>query len=186
MDPDDVHRAQKLSGSMTWLSTRTRPDITYAQSRISSMATKAPRRAFLEGMRGLRNLNGTKYFGLQFKACKNSDEVIAYTDANFSVKRSQTGVVVKLGVNVVAWRSMKQTESSISTAESEVQALASTEVMAEYIRTLRESLCLSTPVVRIKCDNTAAIVLATGKGSWRTKSTPTEYIKSRRKCRMGY
>ena len=79
--PDDVHRAQKLAGSLIWLSTRTRPDITYAQSRISSMATKAPKRAFLEGMRVLRYLNGTKHLGLQFKACKNSDEVIAYTDA---------------------------------------------------------------------------------------------------------
>ena len=83
VEPDDVHRAQKLSGSLIWLSTRTRPDITYAQSRISSMATKAPRRAFLEGMRVLRYSNGTKHFGLHFKACKNSDEAIAYTDADF-------------------------------------------------------------------------------------------------------
>ena len=72
-------------------------------------------------------------------------EVIAYTDANFSVKRSQTGAVVKLGVNVAAWRSMKQSEVSLSSAESEVQALASTEVLADYIKTLRESLCLPTP-----------------------------------------
>ena len=27
-DPDDVHRAQKFAGSLIWLSTRTRPDIT--------------------------------------------------------------------------------------------------------------------------------------------------------------
>merc|ERR1711973_191363 len=90
VEPDDVHRAQKLSGSLIWLSSRTRPDITYAQSRISSMATKAPKRAFLEGMRVLRYLNGSKHLGLQFKACKNSDEVIAYTGANFSLERSQT------------------------------------------------------------------------------------------------
>ena len=42
-DPEDVHRAQKLAGSLIWLSTRTRPDITYAQSRISSMMTKSPK-----------------------------------------------------------------------------------------------------------------------------------------------
>ena len=65
---------------------------------------------------------------------------------------------------------MKQTDSAISTAESEVQALASIEVLAEYILTLRESLCLPTSVMRIKCVNTAAIVLAIGEGSWRTKS----------------
>ena len=61
----------------------------------------------------------------------------AYTDANFSAKRSQTGAVVKLGDNLVAWRSMKQSEVSMSSAESEVQALASTEVVADYIKTKR-------------------------------------------------
>ena len=86
------------------------------------------------------------------------------------MKRSQSGAVVKLGINVFAWRAMKQIESSISTAESEVQALASTEVLAEYGGTLRESLCLPTSVIEFRCDNTAAIVLATCEGSWRTKS----------------
>ena len=50
-DPEHILRAQRVAGSLIWLSTRTRPDIAYAQSRISSMATKAPKRAFLEGMR---------------------------------------------------------------------------------------------------------------------------------------
>ena len=125
----------------------------------------------MEGMRVLRYLNGTKHIRLCFKPCTNYQEVIAYTDANFSTKRSQTGAVVKLGINVVAWRSMKQTEVSTSSAESEVQALASIAVLADYVKTLRESLCLPTPTIELRCDNTAAIVLATGEGSWRTKST---------------
>ena len=37
---EDIHRAQKLAGSLIWLSTRTRPDIVYSQSRISSMASR--------------------------------------------------------------------------------------------------------------------------------------------------
>ena len=109
-DPEDIYRAQKLAGSLIWLSTRTRPDITYAQSRISSMMTKAPKTALMEGVRVLRYLRGTKHAGLQFRPCNNHQDVVAYTDANFSTKRSQTGFVVKLGRNVVAWRSMKQAE----------------------------------------------------------------------------
>ena len=57
--------------------------------------------------------------------------------------------------------------------------------MAEYIRTFRESLCLSTPVVRIKCDNTAAIVLATGEGSWRTKSAANNVHQVKEKVQNG-
>ena len=125
---EDIHRAQKLVGSLIWLSTRTRPDIVYSQSRISSMATKAPIAAFKEGQRVLRYLQGTKNLGLQFKACKDFQRVIGYTDANFSAKRSQTGALIKLGVNVITWRSIKQNEVSPSSAESEVQALSSTTV----------------------------------------------------------
>ena len=96
--------------------------------------------------------------------------MIASTDANHAVKRSQTGSVVKLGVNVVAWRSMKQTEVSTSTAESEVQAVASTDTLGDYVKTLRESLCLPTPTIELRGDNDASIVLSIGEGSWRTKS----------------
>ena len=117
-DPEDVHRAQKIAGSLIWLSTRTRPDITYAQSRISSMMTKAPKTAVLEAIRVLRYLQGTKHYALCFKSCPNSSEVIAYTDANHATNRSQSGAVIKLGENVVTWRSMKQSEVSLSSAES--------------------------------------------------------------------
>ena len=184
-DPEDVHRAQKIAGSLIWLSTRTRPDITYAQSRISSMMTKAPKAAVQEAIRVLRYLQGTKHIGLCFKPCSNFREVIAYTDANFATKRSQTGAVIKLGDNVVAWRSMKQSETSLSSAESEVQALAMAEVLADYVSTLRESLCLPTPTMEIRCDSTAAIVLATGEGSWRTKAAANKVNAIREKADNG-
>ena len=158
------------------VSTRARPDITYAQSRISSMMPKAPNTTLIEGILVLRYLLGTQDVGLQFRRCSNHQEVITYTDANFSVKRSQTGVVVKLGSNVVAWISMKQTEVSVSTAESEVQALASADLLADYVKTLRESLCLPTPTIEIRCDNTAAIVLSTGEGSWRITSAANKSL----------
>ena len=133
-----IQRAQKSAGSLIWLSTRSRPDICYAQSRTSSMSSKAPQGALLEGIRALRSLQGTKDVGLHFTACDDHEDVIAYTDANFSVKRSQTGSFVKLGTNVFTLRSMKQPTVSSSSAGSEVQALTSTEKFADFIKTLRE------------------------------------------------
>ena len=148
------------------------------------MATKARKRAFTEGARVLRYLSGTKDLGLQLQKCKNYQSVLAFTDANFSVKRSQTGAVVKLGTKGVAWRSMKQADVSMNTAESEVQAVASTVVFADYIKALRESLCLPTPIMEIMCDNTSAIVLSTGEGSWRTNLAATNVyaVKENVKC----
>ena len=111
--------------------------------------------------------------------------MIAYTDANHATNRSQSGAVIKLGENVVTWRSMKQSEVSSSSAESEVKALAMAAVLAEYVSTLRESLCLPTPVTEIRCDNTAAIVLATGEGSWRTKAVANKVDAIREKVESG-
>ena len=184
-DPEDIHRAQKIAGSLIWLSTRTRPDITYAQSRISSMMLKAPKTAVLEAIRVLRYLQGTKHYALSFKKCQNHMDVIAYTDANHATKRSQSGAVIKLGENVVTWRSAKQSEVSLSSAESEVQALSMAGVLADYITTLRESLCLTTSSVEIRCDNKAAIVLATGEGSWRTKAAANKVSSIREKVENG-
>ena len=84
------------------------------------MMTKAPKAAVLEAIRVLRYLQGTKHYALCFKSCSNSRDVIAYTDANHATNRSQSGAVIKLGENVVTWRSMKQSETSLSSAESEV------------------------------------------------------------------
>ena len=184
-DPEDIHRAQKIAGSLIWLSTRTRPDITYAQSRISSMMTKAPKTAVQEAIRVLRYLQGTKHYALSFKSCISPGEVIAYTDANYAPTRSQTGIVIKLGTNVITWRSMKQSVTSLSSAESEVQALAMTGVLADSVSTLRESLCLTTPLVEIRCDNTAAVVLATGEGSWKTKAAANKVAAIRERVEQG-
>jgi len=80
---------------------------------------------------------------------------------------------------------MKQTEVSVSSAESEVQALASTDVLADYVKTSRESLCLPAPTIELRCDNTAAIVLATGEGSWRTKSAANKVYAVKEKVESG-
>ena len=93
---NDIRLAQKLAGSLIWLSTRTRPDIAYAQHRISSLAVRAPKKALAEGKRVLRYLNGTSNCALRYQQTE-VNEISAYGDANFAVKISQSGTVVMLG-----------------------------------------------------------------------------------------
>ena len=82
-----------------------------------------------------------------------------------------------MGENVITWKSMKQATISGSSAESEVQALASTGTLGDYVKTLRESMCKPTPVVELICDSGAADVLARGGGSWKTKSTANKLAR---------
>ena len=82
-----------------------------------------------------------------------------------------------MGDNVVTWKSIKQATISGSSAESEVQALALTETLGDFVKTLRGSMFIPTPVVMIRCDHSAAKVLATGEGSWKTKSTANKVAR---------
>ena len=61
---DDVHTAQRLAGGLNWLATRTRPDVAFIVSQLSSAATKQPKRAIALGKRTLRYLAGTRDRGI--------------------------------------------------------------------------------------------------------------------------
>ena len=80
---------------------------------------------------------------------------------------------------------MKHSRVSSSLVESEVQALAATEKLADFVKTLRESLCLPTKTVEIRCDSTAAITSATGEGSWKTKSAANQVYGIRQQVVFG-
>ena len=176
-DIGDVRQAQKLAGSLIWLATRTRPDISYAQSAVSSLATRDPLRALVLGKRVLRYLAGTRDVALVFRP--DGADFTAYGDASFEAHRSTTGSVVTYCGCVLAWRSSKQPQVARSTADSEVTALAATVSMAENVRALLESMYIPVQCMNIGCDNQACIVLSTGEGSSKTKSlmNRTYYIK---------
>ena len=96
----------------------------------------------------MRYLQGTKSVGLRFRSCDNDADIIAYTDANFGVKRSQSGSVIKLG-DMSSRGDHQSNQSGVLNVESEVHACAATSNLADYIRTLRE-LCLPTPNMQLR------------------------------------
>ena len=166
----EVRQAQKLAGSLIWLSTRTRPDIAYAQGQASSWAARDPKKSLAIGKRILRYLAGTKDLGLAFVRQAGMD-FTAYTDANFEATRSMTGSLVTYGGSPLCWKSGRQAQVARSTADSELTALASTYSMAENVKALLESMGLAISVINMMCDNRAAIILATGEGgSSKTKA----------------
>ena len=117
----------------------------------------------------LRYLSGTKDVGLVFKKSKDLN-VVAYGDANYDTKRSQTGIVVMVGGNTVTWRSCKQASTATSSADSEVQAMQLTAVLGELVKLLMESVLQRAGHIDLKCDNQAAITQTKGECSWKPKN----------------
>ena len=74
------------------------------------------------------------------------------------------------GGKLLAWRCTKQAQVPKSTADAEVTALSASLNIAENGKALLCSMRVPIEIINVMCDNKASIVLATGEGSWKTKS----------------
>ena len=79
---------QSAVGSLLYLSTRTRPDITYAVSCVAKFCAKPTRQHWSAVKRIMRYLIGTVNFGLLFS--DDGSSCVGYSDANIGVAISET------------------------------------------------------------------------------------------------
>ena len=118
----ELRKAQQLAGEVLWLSQRTRPDIAYTASLVSSLCARAPRRAVVIARKCLGYLQRTIDYTL--KIITKERQIVAWTDASFAPEgaRSHSGWIIQLGEAPVSWRSSRQTCVTMRTAESELYA----------------------------------------------------------------
>ena len=167
-DPSEVRMAQRMSGGLLWLSGRTRPDVAFAVSRLSSQCTRRPTWALRLGKRILRYLVGTKNCVLYYKPDLSSKGIGAFADASFEAVQAQTGFGLYFFGMLVDWRSTKQPQPPRSTGEAELTALATACVAMEGLEALLNSMFLEVSS-RLFGDNEASIAMSHGQNSWRTR-----------------
>ena len=171
---------QQMVGSLLWLSGRTRPDLAYPVSRLASFLGKDLHRAFGGCKKALRYLRGTLDCGLRYEPKsgeRSTPRLEAFGDASFGAEdlQAQQGVVVFWEDSPVIWRSCRQTLSSSSTAEAELQAIHLTSLILENslsvaCELMGDTLDSKACVPTLRSDNTAAICLATEPPQhWRTR-----------------
>ena len=135
---------QALVGSLLYLSTKTRPDIAFAVSSAAWFCTSPTKEHWTVVKRILRYLNGTRQFGLLYKANTSSDEIAGFSDSDWAGdvgdRRSTSGYVFLLGGAAVSWKSTKQTTVALSTAEAEYIALSSASQEAIWLQQLISDL----------------------------------------------
>ena len=143
-----------------------RPDISFAVG-VMSRFNSAPTNAHLTGVKRIyRYLKKTLSLGLVYMyKHRNDDELIGFSDADWAgcqdTRRSTSGNVFMLCGAAVSWRSKQQSSVSLSTAESEYQALTPAAQEAIWLRNILSDLKISDvkPTV-IKEDNRSALALA--------------------------
>ena len=145
-NPDDVCNQpmyQTVVGSLLYLSTKTRPVIAYAVSRVARFCGKPTKEHWTAVKRVLRYLKGTSNLGLLYRE-DTPAEIIGYANADWAGdvgdRKSTSGYVFLLGGAAISWKSSKQTCVALSTAEAECVALSAAAQEAVWLQQLASDL----------------------------------------------
>lgn len=127
----DIRMYREAVGSLIYLTTCTRPDLSFVVSRLSQYLAEPTEEQWVTVKHVLRYLKGTADKGLTFR--RNTTENLDTRD-----RRSTTGYCVSLSENstLVSWKTRKQPTVALSTCEAEYMALASTIQECLYLKEL--------------------------------------------------
>ena len=134
---------QAAVGSLLYLSTWTRPDISYAVNNVAKFCSKPSVKHWIAVKRILRYLQGTQEYSLLYNK-GDTGECIGYADTDWAGevtgRRSTSGYIFQIGGTAVSWRSKKQSCVALSTAEAEYMALASAAQESIWLQQLLSDL----------------------------------------------
>ena len=160
----DTSLYQSAVGSLQYLSTMTRPDISFAVSNVAKFCSKPSKEHWVAVKRIMRYLKGTLNYGLLYKKSK-LNTCVGYSDADWAGdvndRKSTSGYIFQVGGTAVSWKSQKQSCTALSTAEAEYVALSQAAQEAIWLRQLNSDLLSDScePTVLYE-DNQAAICLS--------------------------
>ena len=111
----EIRAAQQAAGELLWLSTKTRPDISYAVSRICSSTSRAPVWALEASYQVMRYPQGV---GIWYRK-KQGFGLESTSDASFAPGggHSHGAVITLLRGSPIAWKSSRQPFPALSTAD---------------------------------------------------------------------
>ena len=165
---------QKAIGSLLFLSLHTRPDISAAVSILSQKVSKPSIKDWEEVKRLIKYLKGTKNFKLVFDQPQNLNHISAFSDADWgsnpSDRKSISGFAIKIGNNIIDWKSKRQSVTALSTTEAELISLSETCRELEWLINVVHDFFVNDIKVTLYEDNQSTIKIALSEGqNQRTK-----------------
>jgi hypothetical protein len=131
----DQLRYSQIIGSLVYLASATRPDISFVVSKLSWFISNPGDDQWCTLERVLRYLKGTMSLGIHYTGYPTVLE--GYCDANWISDADEiyatSGYVFSIGGGVVSWKSCKQTILTWPTLEAELTALDIASVEAEWL-----------------------------------------------------
>ncbi|KAL3741250.1 hypothetical protein ACJRO7_016822 [Eucalyptus globulus] len=131
----DPSAYQRLVGKLIYF-TMTRPDICYAVQ-ILSQFMHSPKQSHMDAaLKVVKYLKGCPRLGI-FLSRDCNMKMTAFCDTDYATcpmtRRSITSFCIKLGKSLISWKTKKQSTVSLSSAESEYQAMAKTTCEVVWI-----------------------------------------------------
>lgn len=164
----NTKKYREAVGSLIYLSTCTRPDLSFVVSKLSQHFENPTEEHWSTVKHVFRYLKGTAERGLCFK--RNDTGKLGlrvYSDADWASdkadRRSMSGYCVSLseGSSLISWKTRKQSTVALSTCEAEYIALASAIQECIYLEQLLKEIDNSQYTqTRVFEDNQGTIALA--------------------------
>ena len=151
-------------GSLLYLSTCTRPDLTQAVGVLSKYMA-SPTTVHWQVAKGLlRYVASTTTYGIIYTGRNHDAPIIeGYCDADYAgdvdTRRSTSGYVFTMAGGAISWGSRRQATVAASTTEAEYIAAATAVKEALWLRQLAADLHVDNASISIKADNQSAIKL---------------------------
>ena len=185
----DQLRYSQIVGSLMYLASATRPDISFAVSKLSRFMSNPGTDHWHALDRVMRYLCGTMSYGIHYSG--HPAVLEGYSDSNWisdvADLYATSGYVFTFGGGAVSWRSCKQTILTRSTMEAELTALDTTTVESEWLRELLMDLPVvekPVPAILLNCDNQTVIVkVNNSKDNAKSSRHVKRRLKSVRKLR---
>ncbi|KAF7776523.1 hypothetical protein Agabi119p4_4916 [Agaricus bisporus var. burnettii] len=155
---------RSLIGSMMYVATGSRPDISYTITKLSQFLDCYREDHWLAALRCAKYLWTTKDLKLRLGGTKEP-QLFGYSDSSYAdcvdTRKSSMGYCFSLGSGAISWNSKKQKTVSSSTTEAEYIACGEATREAVWLKNqLKERGIDPDKAVTIFCDNNSAITLA--------------------------